>query len=42
MKVEIVCIIRNDEGGVMQEFKVVEFETAEVIQVGPDCDASEN
>lgn len=42
MKVEIVCIIRDDEGGVYQEFKVVEFETAAVISSAGDVDASEN
>lgn len=31
MKVEVVCIIRDDEGEVVREFKVVEFQSVEVI-----------
>lgn len=31
MKVEVVCIISDDEGKVVQEFTVVEFTTVEVI-----------
>jgi hypothetical protein len=30
MKVEVVCIIRDDDGEVVREFKVVEFESVEV------------
>lgn len=31
MKVEVVCIIRDDEGEVVREFTVVEFESVNVI-----------
>ena len=30
MRVEVVCIIRNDEGEVVREFTVVEFESVNV------------
>jgi hypothetical protein len=40
MMVEIVCIIRGDDGEVLQEFKVVEFEAASVIDVGPQGDGN--
>lgn len=42
MKVEIKCII-SDGDKVLQEFTVVEFETAQVIEsAGGSVDASEN
>lgn len=41
MKVEIKCIITDGEK-VMQEFTVVEFETAKVIAAAGGVDVSQN
>ena len=36
MKVEVKCVIRDDEGNVVREFTVVEFESVNVIGGEPD------
>ena len=42
MIVKIVCILTDDDGNVVQEFTVVEFKAAEVVEMGVDDDASQN
>lgn len=42
MQIEIKCVIRDDEGNVLQEFTVVEFQSASVINVGEVSDAGQN
>lgn len=42
MTVRIICILSDDDGNPVQEFVVVEFKAAEVIEMGVDDDASNN
>lgn len=41
MKVEVKCVIRDDEGNIVREFTVVEFESVNVIE-GDAVDGSDN
>lgn len=42
MTVRIICILSDDDGNEVQQFVVVEFKAAEVVEMGVDEDACNN
>jgi hypothetical protein len=42
VKIEIKCVITGDDGKVLQEYTVVEFETEKVIASAGGTDADQN